>query len=166
MRRYLRLIFMVVFFISFLAPHGLSKELKTARDFVLQDLYQDTCVLSSYKDKQPVLLFFWTTWCPYCQKELRSLNQSYAGLVEDGLEVLSINVGELPDVVEDFTKSYYLAYRVLLDKDTTVAQSYGVLGVPVYIIVDKNGYIVFQDSYFPYREYKDLIANDKAQNPK
>jgi len=165
MRRYPRLILMVVLFISFLTSYGLSKEFKLAPDFKLQDIYQDICALSNYKDKQPVLLFFWTTWCPYCQKELRSLNQSYAGLAEDGLEVLAINVGELPDLVENFTKSYYLAYRVLLDKDTSVAGSYGILGVPIYVIVDKNGYIVFQDSYFPYRGYKDLISDDKTQNP-
>lgn len=166
MRRYLEMIFMVCLFISFFTPYSLSEEPALAPDFELRDIYQDTYTLSSYRDKQPVLLLFWATWCPVCQNELRALNQSYAGLSEDGLEMFAINVGELPDTVEDFTKSYFLAYRVLLDRDTSVARSYKIVGIPLYVLVDKKGYIVFQDSYFPQREYKDLILKEKAQAPK
>lgn len=138
-----------------------SKGLALAPNFQLQDIYQDIYILSSYKDKQPLLLFFWTTWCPFCQRELSVLNNMYSGLVEDGLEVLSINVGERPDTVRDFVKDYYLAYRVLLDKDTSVSNSYGMLGVPTYVLIDKQGYIVFKDNYFPQRKYKELIATQE-----
>lgn len=135
------------------------KEPSLAPDFELQDIRQDIITLSSYKDKQPVVLFFWTTWSPFCQKELKVLNDMYAGLVKDGLEVLSINVGELPDTVDNFIRSYNLAYQVLLDKDTYVSRIYKATGVPVYVLIDKKGYIVFKDNYFPYGKYRDLIAN-------
>lgn len=137
-----------------------------APDFKLRDIYQNTYILSSYRDKQPVLLFFWATWCPFCQKELRALNQSYAELAEDGLEVLAINVGELPDTVSSFVASYYLAYRVLLDIDESVASFYGIVGLPTYVLIDQKGYVTFQDNYLPYREYKDLISKTKSQSKK
>ena len=137
-----------------------------APDFKLRDIYQNTYTLSSYRDKQPVLLFFWATWCPFCQKELRVLNQNYAELAEDGLEVLAINVGELPDTVSSFVANYYLAYRVLLDKDESVASFYGIMGIPSYVLIDEKGYIVFQNNYLPYREYKDLVSKTKSQNKK
>jgi len=124
----------------------------------LPDIYQDTYTLSSYKNKQPVLLLFWTTWCPFCRKELKVLNGLHAGLVVDGLVVLSIDAGEASDYVEDFVRDYNLAYRVLLDRDNRVAGSYEIMGVPTYILINKQGEIVFQDSYFPYKEYKDLVA--------
>lgn len=129
-----------------------------APDFQLQDIHQDVISLSNYKDKESVLLFFWTTWCPFCQKELRILNDRYAGLLQDGLEVLAINVGEFPDTVENFIRNYYLAYRVLLDKDTSVARAYEIIGVPTYILINKQGYIVFKDNYFPQGGYKELVS--------
>lgn len=133
---------------------------KVAPDFKLQDTYQDIVALNSYKSKQPVLLFFWTTWCPYCQSELKFLNENYAKLTGEGLEVLAINVGESPERVRRFTRSRYLVCRVPLDKDTGVAKSYGVIGVPTYVLVDRQGNIVFQGNYFPYKQYKS-VANKK-----
>jgi peroxiredoxin len=148
-----------VLFISLLTISyaATTKEFKPAPDFKMQDLYQDIFKLSDYKDKQPVVLFFWTSWCPFCQNELKVLNGMYAGLVEDGTMLLSINVGELPDTVETFTKSYHLSYRVLLDRDTSVSRSFGMQGVPTYILIDKKGRIIFEGNYFPQKEYKELI---------
>ena len=152
----------VVILIPFICPPGslcfsAQEELKNAPDFNLMDLYQDMIALSKYKDKQPVLLFFWTTWCPFCQNELRVLNDMYAGMTKDGVELLAINSGELFDTVNDFTKSYYLSYRVLLDQDQAVSRTFGVVGVPTYILVNKQGQIVFQGNYFPQRDYKALV---------
>lgn len=129
-----------------------------APDFKLQDIHGDRITLSSYKDKQSVILFFWTTWCPYCREALRLLNDMYAELVKDGLEVLAINIGEPSYKVDNFVKSYQLNYRVLLDKYTTVAYAYDLLGVPTYVFIDKNGYIYFKGNSFPKERYKDLIS--------
>jgi len=138
----------------------LAKDFEVAPDFKLQDLYQDIFQLSDYKDKQPLLLFFWTTWCPFCQNELRVLNGMYAGFLKDGVELLSVNVGELPDTVESFTNTYHLSYRVLLDRDTNMSRAYGASGVPAYILIDKKGRIIFKGNYFPQKEYKDLISGN------
>jgi len=133
------------------------KEPNLAPDFKLWDLNQNTFTLSSYKGKQAVLLFFWTTWCPFCRSELKLLNQMYPELVNDGLEVSAINVGEHVYKVVNFIRSYQLNYRVLLDTDTKVAHSFEVLGVPTYVLVGKKGNIVFTGHTFPKDTYKDLI---------
>jgi hypothetical protein len=75
-------------------------------------------------------------------------------------------VGERPSTVEDFVKSYRLNYQVLLDRDSSVASRYGIVGIPAYILVDKQGFIVFQDSYLPYNEYKELISEEESQDQK
>jgi len=137
-----------------------KEEPPTSPDFKLQDINLDTITLSSYRDTQPVLLFFWTTWCPFCQKELRILSDMYAGLTKDGIEVLSIDVGESPDRVEQFVRNYALAFRVLLDKDTSVSRLFDVMGVPTYVLIDTAGNIVFSDNFFP-QSYRDLIATTK-----
>ncbi len=130
-----------------------------APDFQLQNLDGQIISLSEFRGK-PVLINFWATWCPSCQKELSVLNNMYAGLVKEGIEVFAINVGEFPDTVENFIESYSLAYRVLLDKDTFVARAFQT-GVPSYVLIDKKGQVVFRDDYFPYGNYKDLILEPK-----
>ncbi|MCX5703901.1 MAG: TlpA disulfide reductase family protein [Candidatus Omnitrophica bacterium] len=134
-----------------------AKRFGLAQDFILKDLNQNTVILSSYKNKQPVLLFFWTTWCPYCRGELKVLNGIYPELTKEGWEVFAIDVDEPAYRVESFLESYGLIFKVLLDKDAAVMESYGLFGVPTYVLVDKEGYIVFKDHYFPKGEYKKLI---------
>src|SRR3989338_157237 len=149
------LLFTICIFL--ITNYTFAEEPVLAPDFKLKDLSQHTVVLSSYRDKQPVILFFWTTWCPFCRRELRELNNRYPALVKEGWEVLAIDVGEPLSRVVNFVKDYELTFKVLLDKDTTVANDYGILGVPTYIIVDKAGNVVFDDHYFPHTEYKNLI---------
>ena len=81
----------------------------------------------------------------------------HAVLLQNGVELVAINVEETADKVQRFMGSYPLSYRVLLDTDTKVAQAYGILGVPTYILINKEGRIVFEHNYFPQKEYQDLI---------
>lgn len=139
------------------APKSSGK--RTAPDFQLQDIFYDTYSLQDYKDsQQPVLLFFWTTWCPYCQNELRMMRDRYPKFVESGLEVLAINVGETMQQVSDFVRNINPGFKVLVDNDTTVSGAYRVAGVPTYILIDKDGNIVFQDNTFP-EGYQNLISS-------
>ncbi len=69
------------------------------------DLNDKAVFLSEYKGKKTVLALFWTTWCPYCREELKKLNQEYAGLAKDSIELLAINVGEPKSKVDNFIKS-------------------------------------------------------------
>lgn len=135
-----------------------TKETNTAFDFRLQDLNQKTFTLSSYKDKQTVILFFWTTWCPFCRDELRILNERYLELVKDGIELLAIDIGESGYKVDRFVRNYALAFKILLDKEATVAYAYDILGVPTYIFIDKKGNIVFRSHSFPQQKYKEIIS--------
>lgn len=148
----------ICLFINFLSCVPLAcAEDNPAPDFQLSDIKNNVVSLSSYRNKQPVLLLFWTTWCPYCRKELRLLNQLYPQLEKDGLEVLAIDIGEAKYKVENFIASYGLVFKVLLDKDNSVAESYELMGVPTYVLINKKQEVVFQANSFPQDEYKELI---------
>lgn len=143
---------------SFLfAAQPLCKETsEIAAGFTLRDLENKEFSLSDIKGK-PVILFFWTTWCPHCRKELKLLNTTHAELLKDGVELVTINVEEPAEKVQRFIGTYPLSFRVLLDTDLKVAQAYGVLGVPTYFLINKEGRVVFNNHYFPQEEYKDLL---------
>ncbi len=128
-----------------------------APDFTLTDLNSDSISLSSYINKQPVMLLFWASWCPFCRDELKALSETYGQLEREGLGLLVIDIGESAAKVDNFAKRNNLHFRVFLDKDNAVAQSFGILGVPAYILVDKKGYIRFAGHYFPKEQYKSLL---------
>ncbi|MFH1458564.1 MAG: TlpA disulfide reductase family protein [Candidatus Omnitrophota bacterium] len=135
-----------------------AADLSSAPDFQLQDLSQATYTLSSYKDKQqPVILFFWTTWCPYCREELAVLKEKYAKLLTDGWELFAVNIGEQGSRIDNFVKSSSLPFKVLLDKTTSVAKSFGVFGVPTYVFIGKDGNITAKEHYFPQDTIKELM---------
>jgi peroxiredoxin len=130
----------------------------TALDFKLKDLNGKEFTLSAYKGKQPVMLFFWTTWCPYCRRELQILNSLYPRLQQEGIEALAIDIGEPASRVERFAKALGIIVPVLLDSAQTTARDYGVMGIPTFVFVDKEGVAVFQDNFFPVADYKEIIS--------
>lgn len=147
----------LVLSVSFFAFTNLrAEELILAPAFKLQDLSGVNVELSSFRDKKTVLIFFWTTWCPYCLKDLKILNNNSKELQEEGVELLAIDVGESAPRVDRVVKKYNLIFKVLLDKDSSVTDSYQILGVPTFVIVDKKGYIRFLDNYFPQEEVKKI----------
>ena len=128
-------------------------------DFTLRDLDGNSITLSQFRNKKSVVLFFWTTWCPYCLRELRTLNQIHPTLILDDIEVLAINVQESALKVSRFINRNPTALKVLLDYDADVSYSYGLVGIPTFVLIDKRGEIVFQDHYFPQNTYKEFFAN-------
>jgi len=155
MRRYLGVVIAAV---VLSAGISFAVAAQPAPDFQLNSLNNETITLSSFKNNKAVLLMFWTTWCPYCRDQLMSLNDKYAQLSKEGMEVLTINVGESPEKVAKFTKLRNLSLPLLLDRSSSVANSFEIMGVPTYILVDKKGYIAAEDNYFAEGKYKDLIS--------
>jgi peroxiredoxin len=113
----------------------------TATDFNLKDLAGKTHFLSDYRGKT-VLLTFTTTWCPYCIKDIPNLKKIYNGYKDRDFELIAVYIQESDKKVASFVKKYDLPYTILLDTDGTVAQSYGVRGVPTKVLVDKKGKIL------------------------
>jgi len=148
----------IIFFVFLAICSVCSAEPSEAPDFKLPDTAGKTITLSNYKNKQQVLILFWTTWCPYCRRELKLLNDMSAQLEKEGTQILAVNVEEPGYKVSNFIKNYGLGFKVLLDRDGSVASSYGILGVPTYVLIDKKGNKRFQENFLPLEEYKKLIA--------
>jgi len=111
-----------------------------APDFVLQDVDGNQVRLADYKGKV-ILLDFTTTWCPYCRQIRPYLEKIHDRYAKKGLVLLSIYIQESQRKVASFTKKNKVPYQVLLDENASVAQLYGVVGVPTLILIDKKGLI-------------------------
>ena len=112
-----------------------------APDFTLKDIQGKTFRLSAQRGK-PVLIFFGTTWCPGCRTEIPVYKKVYETYASRGLEVIYINIMEPAKKVMRFSLANSLPYRTLMDEDGSVGNAYNVIGVPMIVLVDKNGHII------------------------
>ncbi|MCM8782903.1 MAG: TlpA family protein disulfide reductase, partial [Candidatus Omnitrophica bacterium] len=152
-----RLFFLVVLLLVLSQLLNAQSLYKEAGNFHLYSLGGEKINLSDFKSK-PVILFFWTSWCPYCRQAMRLLNQSYSEIKEAGIEVLGINISESEERVNNFLKKFPVHFKVLMDKTGEVAFTYRVLGVPNYVLIDKEGKIKFQANYLP-SDYRELLRD-------
>ena len=116
---------------------------ETAIDFTLPDLAGKPHQLSEYLAKGPVVLVFFTTWCPYCKKAIPALKQLYRDYHSQGLQVIAVNAG-LADSLEQakrYALEHRLPYVVLYDADGVASGLYGVQLVPKIFYIRQNGSI-------------------------
>ena len=111
-----------------------------APDFVLKDLQGRVFKLSENRGK-PVLLVFGATWCPYCVQEIPRLKEMFAKYTPQGVAIVNIDIEESQAKVARFADKHKLPYQVLLDETATVANNYGVRGVPNFTLVNKEGLV-------------------------
>lgn len=120
-------------------PQGINQG-NLARDFTLTSLDGSEVSLSDFEDSV-VLVNFWATWCPPCRAEIPDLEEAYRAYQDDGFVVLGINVEESHKVVEPFVDSMGMTYPVLLDERGQVMQEYRARGLPMSLLVDRDGVI-------------------------
>jgi peroxiredoxin len=91
-----------------------------------------------------VLLNVWATWCSPCVREMPALQRLHERLRDKGLSVVavSIDVGAgATGAVRAFVEHHDLTFTILHDASGTVEDIFGVAGLPVTIVIDRNGRI-------------------------
>jgi peroxiredoxin len=107
-------------------------------DFTLNSVDGGRVSLSSYRG-QPVLLFFWATWCPYCRNEIPALNDLYTAYKDQGLVVLAVQVAETASTGRSFRDQHGLTFPILSDTSGSVFRSYSGEAIPLNYFIDANG---------------------------
>ena len=108
--------------------------------------------LGSFAKDRVTLLVFGATWCPACRHEIPILKEYYSELKDDGLNVLGIDIKESVKKVKSLIEKMQINYPVVLDSSADVARLYKVVGIPLNIILDKNGIIVYKENRLPSKE--------------
>jgi peroxiredoxin len=122
-----------------------------APDFTIADLNGTPFTLSSLRGKSNVLLVFWATWCPYCVVEIPRLKALHEKYKHRDVAVISVNVAAndpLPRV-EAFQSRHAMPYPILYDSANIVSRLYGVQGIPVSLVIDRQGVIQFRGHQLP-----------------
>lgn len=90
---------------------------------------------------QVVLLEFFASWCPHCQRaapDVVALQRKYA---DQGLTVIGIHTPNGYDEQElrGFMERYGVTYPVLVDLEHQTFEAYGVRAVPHGVVIDSEG---------------------------
>ncbi len=108
--------------------------------------------LESFAKDKVTLLVFGATWCPSCRHEIPILKEYHNELKDDGLNVLAIDIQESEKKVKSFVEKQQINYPVVLDSSAKTAMLYKVVGIPLNVILDKNGVIVYKENRAPSKE--------------
>lgn len=136
----------MIVMIGLLVTSTLAQAADPAPDWTLTSSEGEATRLSAEVRQQPVILFFWATWCPYCKALMPHL-QSIRLEHGDEVKILAINFVEKGDPA-GFIKDLGYDFVVLPDGDE-VATIYGVYGTPGLILVDQDQQIRFDLRYLP-----------------
>lgn len=86
-----------------------------------------------------VLVVFWATWCPSCQKELPELQALYDKHRGRGFEILAISVDADRFTVEEFWKDHDYTFPVAM-RAPAHTQAFGpVKATPTLYLIDRKG---------------------------
>ncbi len=88
-----------------------------------------------------LVIRFWADWCKYCEGEMMAIENVYQRHRGRGLEVVAINAGQDKPAVTAFMKKIGVSYPALLDEQSKIARSYGVVGLPTTYFVDARGIV-------------------------
>ncbi len=99
-----------------------------------------TATLADYRGKI-VVVNFWATWCAPCRKEMPTLSDLQARLGGPGFQVLTIAIGRNPPPAMKAFFDEIGVDNLPLHRDPKMALSraMGVLGLPVTVILDRQG---------------------------
>lgn len=96
-------------------------------------------------DGKVLLINFWATWCPPCQREIPAFIELQEKYAERGLQIVGVAIDE-PEAVRDFAAEMGINYPILAAEQEAidVAKQYGNRfgALPYSAVVNRQGRIV------------------------
>ena len=90
---------------------------------------------------QPVVVHFWTTWCPTCKLEAPNIES-----IKDDVHIITVAVNSGTDEeLKKFMKEKGYSYTVINDNSGKLAQKFGVKAYPTTFIYDSSGKLQFSE---------------------
>ena len=112
---------------------------KEIPELTFKDAAGQPVALSAFRGKL-VLLTLWATWCPYCARELPTLDNLQDALGKEKFMVLPISVDkEGSGFVKKYLQEKSLNLPTYSDSRNTIGKIMGSRGIPCSFLIDQSG---------------------------
>lgn len=104
-------------------------------DFILQNTNDETVALQELlKNGKVIVAFFRGSWCPYCNLELKALQDNLKQITDRNATLVAISP-QTSDHSEALRNNHDLDFELLTDKDNAVAKQLGIsFGLQDFVI--------------------------------
>jgi len=141
-------LFIIILVLAFTGPasaqmFGMKNPLisQEAPEFSTNTVQHKSMTFSQVHAKKPSIMFFWATWCPHCRVQLKELNDMKDELAAKDINVILVDVGETAEQVGAYLKRNNIDFDVFIDGDSSISEQYGLIGVPTFFFIDKEGIV-------------------------
>ncbi|WP_274310202.1 redoxin domain-containing protein [Solibacillus daqui] len=117
---------------------NVSQQQVLAKDVTLHSLTGEGQTISASGN---VILNFWATYCPPCEREMPALNAVYSNLQAKSVQLYAINVEEPTKIVNQYVKNKDLDFPILLDRSGELKDAYAITTLPTTLFI-RDGEVV------------------------
>lgn len=90
---------------------------------------------------KPILIHFWTTWCPICKVEAQNIQR-----VSKEYDVVTIVVGSNnKQTIQEYLEKNNLDFKVVNDADNQLANKFNITVYPTTLVYDRKKNLLFSD---------------------
>ncbi|HEX4328436.1 MAG TPA: TlpA disulfide reductase family protein [Burkholderiales bacterium] len=86
-----------------------------------------------------VVLEYWASWCPFCQKQLPYFEKLYRARAADGLVVIGLNIENGVAKARGFVESRKLSFPVVMTNPAIDKALQRPRGLPVTYVIGRDG---------------------------
>ena len=109
----------------------------------VRGLNREALSLEKYRGKV-ILLDFWATWCGPCLEEMPNVKRVYRQYKDQNFQIIGISLDTDRSSLRAYLQRERITWPQFFDGagwDNSVAQQYGINGIPHTYLIDGNGFI-------------------------
>lgn len=88
-----------------------------------------------------MIFAFWASWCEACERELPTLQKVADKWKKKQVEVIGINIGEDPLVIENICQRLQINFTMVLDRNKKISKAFGVRALPTIFFINPQGVV-------------------------
>ena len=103
----------------------------------------DDGVFNSAQHKGDVIyLDFWASWCGPCRESFPWMNEMLAKYEDKGLKIIGVSLDHDKNLARQFAEEFKAEFTIGFDVGGTIADQFGVKGLPSSVIINREGELV------------------------